>query len=158
MVRSSQDFVSPNGFVEILLSFSVLRKDLAPRGSNEDLAMIAEHPDCSLHALGNRLIDEPKVSRHVGHPAIEENYPRTLLRHFVGTHFPTEHEFGKEQAVVPRQSVPAKRYLLLDDAASRFDRTLIVFPLECVEERTLSGTRTASDHDEALDVVHESCL
>lgn len=153
-VRRPQGFVGTNGFTEVLLALAVLRKDIAPRRSDEYLSVITERLDCFLDMFRDGLIEKAQIPPNVWHSAIKEDNARCLLRHLVRTDFPAEHEFGEEKAVVPRQSTSPNGYLLLNDAASRFDGTLIFAALECIEERTLPGTRSPRNYEEAICVIH----
>jgi hypothetical protein len=82
-----------------------------------------------------------KVADHVGDSAVEEYAGGLILRDTVRAHFPSEHEFSKENGIDPRQGAASDCHLVLDDGASSLDRSGISALLQGVDERTLARAR-----------------
>jgi len=149
-VCRSQRFVGADGFFEILLAFFVWVKDFLPRRGDEDAAVVTKLLGCVDGVLRNRQTRQPKVSGDIQNSAIEEDSARVFLCETVRAHLPGKHEFREQDAVGPRKGRASDIYLILDDAAARFDAARIAEALEGVDERAFSGPRAAGQDEKTV--------
>ena len=94
-------FIRSNSFVEILLSFAVLLKNLRPGRGDEDGRVIAKSLCGFPDVAGHRNADETKIAEDIRDAAVEEDGACGFLSDVIGAHLPGQHQFRKENPVGP---------------------------------------------------------